>query len=46
MQHHKYTLADLENMLTWEREIYVDMLVTYIKEENEKNKREQQSQGK
>jgi len=46
MQHHKYTLADLENMLPWEREIYVDMLVTYIKEENEKEKREQQSQGK
>ena len=45
MQHHKYTLADLENMLPWEREIYVDMLVQYIKEENEKNKREQQ-QGK
>ena len=38
MQHHKYTLADLENMLPWEREIYVDMLVTYIKEENEKQK--------
>jgi len=42
MQHHKYTLADLENMLPWEREIYVDMLVTYIKEENEKQQREQQ----
>ena len=44
MQHHKYTLADLENMLPWEREIYVDMLVQYIKEENEKTKREQQQQ--
>jgi hypothetical protein len=32
-------------MLPWEREIYVDMLVTYIKEENEKEKRRQQSQG-
>jgi len=42
MQHHKYTLADLENMLPWEREIYVDMLVTYIKEENEKETRRQQ----
>ena len=42
MQHHKYTLADLENMLPWEREIYVDMLIAYIKEENEKNKRDQQ----
>jgi len=25
-------------MLPWEREIYVDMLVTWIKEENEKQK--------
>jgi hypothetical protein len=25
-------------MIPWEREIYVDMLVTYIKEENEKQK--------
>ena len=45
MQNHKYSLSDLENMLPWEREIYVDMLITYIKEENEKAKRKQQ-QGK
>ena len=45
MQHHKYSLAELENMLPWEREIYVDMLVTYIKEENEKEERRKQ-QGK
>ena len=45
MQHHKYTLADLENMLPWEREIYVDMLIQHIKEESEKAKRQQQ-QGK
>jgi hypothetical protein len=32
-------------MLPWEREIYVDMLISYIKEENEKNKREQQNKG-
>jgi hypothetical protein len=42
MQHHNYSLSDLENMLPWEREIYVDMLISYIKEENEKNKRAQQ----
>jgi|TARA_Y100000593_G_scaffold78119_1_gene144855 hypothetical protein len=41
MQHHNYSLSDLENMLPWEREIYVDMLITYIKEENEKAKAEQ-----
>ena len=38
MQHHNYSLGDLENMLPWEREIYLDMLVTYIKEENDKQK--------
>jgi hypothetical protein len=25
-------------MMPWEREIYLDMLVTWIKDENEKNK--------
>ena len=45
MQHHNYSLSDLEDMLPWEREIYVDMLVTYIKEENEKEERRKQ-QGK
>ena len=38
MQRHNYSLADLENMLPWEREIYVEMLIQYIKEENEKEK--------
>ena len=38
MQHHKYSLNELENMMPWERDIYVDMLITYIKEENEKQK--------
>ena len=41
MQHHNYSLGDLDNMLPWEREIYVDMLVTFIKEENEKQKQRQ-----
>jgi len=40
MQHHNYSLSDLENMLPWEREIYVDMLISYIKEENDKQERE------
>ena len=46
MQHHNYSLSDLENMLPWEREIYVDMLITYIKEENRKVKeRKAKSKG-
>jgi hypothetical protein len=38
MQHHKYSLTELESMLPWEREIYVSMLSQYIEEENEKIK--------
>jgi len=37
-------LSDLENMMPWEREIYVDMLVTFIKEENEKQ-RQREAEG-
>jgi hypothetical protein len=41
MQHHKYSLTELEDMIPWEREIYVTMLVEYIKEENERQKNQQ-----
>ena len=44
MQHHKYSLTELENMMPWEREIYVDMLITHIKEENQKAKERQRNQ--
>ena len=44
MQHHKYSLSDLENMIPWEREIYVDMLVEHIKEENKRQEEQQQRQ--
>jgi hypothetical protein len=38
MQHHKYSLTELEDMMPWEREIYVSLLIDYIKKENEKLK--------
>jgi hypothetical protein len=41
MQHHKYSLTELENMLPWERDIYVNMLMRYLEEENEKIKQMQ-----
>jgi|TARA_B100000035_G_scaffold69359_1_gene56756 hypothetical protein len=34
MQHHKYSLTELENMVPWEREIYISLLEQYIEEEN------------
>ena len=43
MQHHKYSLTELENMVPWEREIYVGMLNEHIREENERVKQQQQN---
>jgi hypothetical protein len=37
MQHHKYSLTEIENMIPWEREIYLSLLENYIKEEEEKS---------
>lgn len=36
MQYHKYSLADIENMLPFEREIYVAMLIQYLEEEKQR----------
>jgi hypothetical protein len=32
MQYHKYSLSDIEGMMPWERDIYVNMLVEYLEE--------------
>jgi hypothetical protein len=44
MQFHQYSLTELDNMLPWEREIYVMMLVNYLREENLKLQ-QQKAQG-
>tara|TARA_R110000824_G_scaffold264066_3_gene452881 strand:+ start:262 stop:396 length:135 start_codon:yes stop_codon:yes gene_type:complete len=36
MQHHNYSLEELENMIPWEREVYINMLHQWVKEENKK----------
>jgi hypothetical protein len=41
MQHYSYSLTELDEMMTWERQIYVSLLENYIKEENEKAKKYQ-----
>ena len=43
MQNYNYSLTELENMIPWEREIYVDMLVQHIKDEKRKAKERQQN---
>ena len=45
MQHHKYSLTELDNLMPFEKEIYINLLVNHIKEENEKIK-DQQAQSR
>ena len=39
MQYHKYSLTEIENMMPWEREIYIGLLMEHIKEENQRIER-------
>jgi hypothetical protein len=43
MHHYKYSLTELENMMPWEREIYVSLLLKHVKEENERLKQQKQA---
>jgi hypothetical protein len=36
MQYHKYSLRDLEEMIPFEREVYVAMLVKFLEEEKQR----------
>ena len=42
MQYHKYSLTEIENMMPWERDIYLALLKDYIESENLKR---QQAEG-
>tara|TARA_R100000008_G_scaffold50069_1_gene29880 strand:- start:167 stop:346 length:180 start_codon:yes stop_codon:yes gene_type:complete len=33
MQYHKYSLTEIENMIPWERDVYVVMLQNHLEEE-------------
>ena len=45
MQYHKYSLTEIENMMPWERDIYVALLQQHLEEEEEKAKAQQDSYG-
>jgi len=32
MQHHKYSLTELEEMIPWERDIYIKLLLSYLED--------------
>ena len=49
MQHHKYSLTEIEEMMPWEREIYVGLLLKHLEEEAMKQRHQkmnQQAQGR
>ena len=43
MQHYNYSLTELENMIPWERDIYISLLMSHVKEE--KQRLDQQQKG-
>jgi len=36
VQHHKYSLTELENLYPYERDLYVDLLKNYLQEEQQR----------
>ena len=38
MQHHKWSLSEIENMIPWERQLYIELLSLFLKEEEQKLK--------
>ena len=43
MQHYKYSLTELDDMIPWEREIYMGLLKQYIEEEVERQRQRERS---
>ena len=41
MQHHKYSLTELENMIPWERDVYVNLLIHHLQEQERKQKQQE-----
>ena len=41
MQYHKYSLTEIENMIPWERDVYVGLLQQHLEDEELKRKQQQ-----
>ena len=41
MHHHKWSLTEIENLMPWERDVYVSLLITHLKEEERRYKERQ-----
>ena len=45
IQHHKWSLTEIENMMPWERDIYVQLLTAHLKEEADRVKEQNRNKG-
>jgi hypothetical protein len=43
MQHHKYSIHELEDMIPFERDVYIMLLSQFIQEENKRIEQDQQA---
>lgn len=41
-QHHKYSITEIEDLMPFERDIYVDLLKDHLEQEAERLKEQQQ----
>lgn len=39
MTEHNYSLSEIDNLIPWEKEVYVELLIEHIKNKNEEAKR-------
>jgi len=44
-QHHKYSIAEIESLIPFERDIYVGLLLQYLREEKERQEQQKMSRG-
>ena len=40
MQHHKYSLTEINDLIPWERDIYIELLLRHLQEEQERHEKE------
>ena len=45
MQYHKYSLTEIENMMPWERDVYVGLLQAHLEEERLKEQQQRVING-
>ena len=43
MHHHKWNIEYIDNLMPWEKEIYVNLLVNFLKEEENRMKEQKSS---